>query len=141
MDSSDSTSDSKKRTAQAKAIEVNGRTVHASLDGNYSDGDYISPEAISEALKKAPFPKVVLHHDRKEVIGNVTEVDRVGKEYPMVTMHMHSDRALEWMAEMDRRKKPVVFGIDCRILEKQGNVITKADFISVSLVPDEPNQP
>lgn len=141
MESTNNPEDSKKRTAQAKTIEVIGRTVHAALDGNYSDGDYISPEAISAALKKYPFPKVVLNSDQKEVIGNVTAVDRVGKEHPMVTMHLHSESALQWIVEMDRQKKPVVFGIDCRILEKKGNVITKADFISVSLIPDEPYKP
>ncbi len=137
----DKTPESKPEDNEAETVRVEELTVHAFLDGTYNNGDYISPEAMAEAFKKHPNPNVVLNSDQKDVLGRVTRVSDVSQTYPMITMRLYSKTAIRWFAEADRRKEKIVFGIDCRVLERKGNVITKLDYISVSLIPAEPYKP
>lgn len=141
MESTDNPKDQQRQDVQAKKVRIEAITVHAFLDGHYDSGDYISEEAMAEAFKKNPNPNVVLNSDHKAILGRVIDVKHVGHMHSVVTMRLESDRALRWLAKAQLEKKEVVFGIDCRILEKKGNVITKADFMSVSLIPAQPYEP
>lgn len=141
MDSKASSDESKSDKPKAEKVRIEGLTVHAFLDGHYPNGDYISPEVMAEAFKKNPHPNVVLNSDHKAVLGGVTRVSDVTNTYPMITMKLDSEAAIKWLARAKLRGEEPVFGIDCRVLAKKGNVITKLDYISVSLILPEPPEP